>query len=70
MEYFKRHGLRNIMLPAITMQFGSLVSFSVLFWRKQCSLIRDLVRRHLRQVWARIFPYCWELRCLAPYLFL
>ena len=23
MERFKRHGLRNIMLPAITMQFGS-----------------------------------------------
>ena len=32
--------------------------------------VRDLVRRHLRQVWARVFPYCWELRCLAPYLFL
>ena len=54
-----RHGLRNVLLPAITLQFASvseIIGGSVLV--EQVFSYRALDRRRWRQAWEAICRFC------------
>lgn len=66
-----RHGLRNLLLPVITLQFGSISEIfggSVLV--EQVFPIRDSDRRRSRRGWEAISRFCWELHSSVPCLYL
>ena len=50
-----RHGLRNLLLPVITLQFGSISEiFAVRCWWNRSFPIRDSDRRRSRRGWEAI----------------